>query len=512
MGNAAIDRVSALPQLERILNSEAFAGSERSRTLLRFLVEAAIEGRADSLKEYALGAEALGKGDSFDPRIDPIVRAEASRLRQRLERYYSVEGRSDSLVINLPKGTYAPIFETRRPEHHAEAQRVWPWKVATIALALALSLALWSPWRRSQYRQQAPVRLEVDLGAPDRFVGSEVGPDLAISPDGRWLVFVALDAQGTPHLFRHRLDPPETAEIPGTAGARVPFFSPDSRWIAFGADGKLKKTLIEGGAPITLCEAIGPLGGSWGEDGSIIAALQSSGPLWRVPSHGGTPTVLTDLGNTVLVSWPQILPGAKAVLFTSAGGVGANNFNVEVFSLANHQRMTLVPGGMYGRYIADGHLLYVNHGTLFAASFDVKNLQLLGAPMPVTDNLAYSTIFGYAQYDVSANGTLVYRRSSGDGSTMVQRLNSSGNAGGLITKAGLYAYPRFSPDGQRLAISMTEGQQQDLWVGEWQHNQFSRWTSEDRSYVAPVWSPDGKFLLVGAVPGGILARSRQQCR
>src|ERR1041385_8304999 len=142
MGNAAIDRVSALPQLERILNSEAFAGSERSRTLLRFLVEAAIEGRADSLKEYALGAEALGKGDSFDPRIDPIVRAEASRLRQRLERYYSVEGRSDSLVINLPKGTYAPIFETRRPEHHAEAQRVWPWKVATIALALALSLAL----------------------------------------------------------------------------------------------------------------------------------------------------------------------------------------------------------------------------------------------------------------------------------------------------------------------------------------------------------------------------------
>jgi serine/threonine-protein kinase len=494
-------RADVSAQLERIVASETFAGSERSRTLLRFLVAAVLDGRGEGLKEYAVGAEALGKGPSFDPRVDPIVRAEASRLRQRLEQYYAREGRTDSFVITLPKKGYVPAFDVRQPEPRSDGPAVWPWRVGTGVLAVALALAMWAPWRRTAPPPRVRVQLDADLGAPGRVVGSEVGPDVALSPDGRWLVFVALDTEGTAHLFKRRLDNADTTEIPGTAGARVPFFSPDSRWIAFGADGKLKKTLIDGGSPITLCDATGPLGGSWGEDGSIVAVLQSSGPLWTVSSEGRPPVVLASFGPSGLGAWPQILPAGNAVLFTSVSGAGEDNFSIQVMSMTNHQVTTVVPGGLYGRYVADGHLLYVNRGTLFAIGFDAKTLHVLGSPMPLIDDVAYSTIFGYAQYAVSANGTLVYRRSTGHGSAMLARLDRSGNADPLISKPRMYAYPRFSPNGQQLAVSVTEGQRQDLWIADVHRTQFKRWTFADRTYVAPVWSPDGRFLLAGTVTG-----------
>jgi serine/threonine-protein kinase len=105
MPSPAADREAILEQLGRVLSSQAFRGAERSRKLLSFVVERTADGQADAVKEYTLGTEVLGRSDSFDPRTDPIVRAEASRLRQRLELYYAAEGRSDSLVITLAKGS-----------------------------------------------------------------------------------------------------------------------------------------------------------------------------------------------------------------------------------------------------------------------------------------------------------------------------------------------------------------------------------------------------------------------
>ena len=99
--------------LERVLGSATFRGAERSSRLLRFIVEEALQGRADRLKDYTLGSEALGRGEQFDPRTDPIARVEASRLRSRLDVYYATDGLSDTVRISLPKGGYAPVFEVR---------------------------------------------------------------------------------------------------------------------------------------------------------------------------------------------------------------------------------------------------------------------------------------------------------------------------------------------------------------------------------------------------------------
>src|SRR5215216_1524792 len=126
MDESTVDRGAAESQLERVLSSPVFRRAERSSALLRFIVEQTLNGGADRLKEYTLGAEALGRGDSFDPRADPVVRAEASRLRGRLEQYYRTSGRDDGLVIALSKGSYVPRFVPNTVTIDAVAEKSAP--------------------------------------------------------------------------------------------------------------------------------------------------------------------------------------------------------------------------------------------------------------------------------------------------------------------------------------------------------------------------------------------------
>ena len=124
MTKAPHSREAILEQVKKITSSSLFEKAGRSRELLEYLVQEAVSGRADVLKEYTIGSEGLGKGDSFDPRTDTIVRAEASRLRSRLERYYAAEGKIDPLVIVLPKGSY--VLEFREPGRGEESAGIPP--------------------------------------------------------------------------------------------------------------------------------------------------------------------------------------------------------------------------------------------------------------------------------------------------------------------------------------------------------------------------------------------------
>ncbi len=212
-----------------------------------------------------------------------------------------------------------------------------PWAVAA-GLAVLLVVASWVAWRATQPVERPLVRLDVDLG-PDVSLGSPRGTDTILSPDGSRLVYVS---QG--RLFTRRLDQPTATELAGTQGAYAPFFSPDGQWVAFFSPGKLQKISVEGGSAITLCDAGNTGGGSWGEDGNIIAAFTNArGVLSRVPAAGGAPTPLTQLAQGETTHrWPQILPGGKAVLFTSSTSIGAfDGANIEVLSLADRQRKTL---------------------------------------------------------------------------------------------------------------------------------------------------------------------------
>jgi serine/threonine-protein kinase len=282
------------------------------------------------------------------------------------------------------------------------------WKVATAALVLTSAVALWSPWHRAvRPMEQASMRLDLDLG-PDVSFGSTTGPGVILSPDGKRLVFVSEGVDGTRRLFTRRLDEAKGVQMPGTDGAYAPFFSPDGLWVGFFAQGKLKKTRIDGGEPLNLCDAPAGRGASWGEDGNIVAALDQQAGLRQVPSQGGDAVALTELNLEVGETthrWPQVLPGGKAILFVASIAYGHyDDAGVAMVSLKNRQTKTLLAhAGMYPRYVPSGHLLYVTKGTLFAATFDLDSLEVRGAPTPLWE-VANNPNLGFGQLDFSRNG------------------------------------------------------------------------------------------------------------
>jgi Tol biopolymer transport system component len=396
--------------------------------------------------------------------------------------------------------TVVPLTTERATQAAPPSMSKLPWAAAT-GLAVVAVVALWVAWRATRRVEEILrplVRLNVDLGH-DVSLGSPAGADEVISPDGTRIVYVSQN-----RLSTRRLDLPNATELAGTQGASAPFFSPDGQWVAFFAPGKLQKVAVEGGSAMTLCDSTSTGGGSWGEDGTIIAALNLTVGLSRISSAGGPPTLVTDFQNGEITHrWPQILPGGKAVLFTANTGGGFDGANIEVMSLADHRRKSLVRGGTYGRYLPTGHLVYVNRGTLFVVPFDVDRLEVHGTPAPVLDQIGYSATYGSAQFDFSQTGTLIYRSAlEAGGLSIVAWLDGEGKAQPLSAKPGAYSNLGLSPDGRRLAVEVEEQSGTDLWVYDWQRDTMTRLTFTGK-VNHPVWSQDGEFIVFRAVGEGL---------
>ena len=192
------------------------------------------------------------------------------------------------------------------------------------------------------------------------------------------------------------------------------------------------------------------------------------------------------------------------MLFT-AGTVafGFDGANIEVMSLADHRRKTLVRGGTFGRYLPSGHLIYVNRGTLFAVPFDVERLEVRGTPAPLLDQVGYSSTYGSAQLDFSQTGTLIYRSGGmGGGLFTVQWLDAAGKTQPLLAKPDAYVRPSLSPDGSKLAISKS-----DIWVYDWQRDTMTRLTFGSTPSAYPIWSPDGRYVVFQTQGGMFWTRS-----
>lgn len=380
--------------------------------------------------------------------------------------------------------------------------------IAFGALALIAAIASWLAYRATRPTELKPlVRLDVDLGH-DVYLNALGGSDIILSSDGTRIAYLSQS-----HLFTRKLDQSAAAELAITPGATSPFFSPDGQWIGFVAGGKLRKISVEGGAEIVLCDAASSYtGADWGDDGNIIASLRVSGGLSQVPSTGGTPTPVTDLqGEERTHRWPQVLPGGKAVLFTAENStIGFDDANVEVVTLADHQRKTLQRGGTYGRYLVapggKGYLIYVNRGTLFAVPFDPEKLETSDSPRPVLQQVSYSAMFGSAKLSFSRTGTLVYRSRDIDASRVViQWVDAEGKTEPLLDKPGLFVNPHFSPDGDRLAVANDDAKS-GVWIYDIRRDTLSPLTGE-RNGTHPVWTPDGRYIVYQAPNGISFARS-----
>jgi len=380
--------------------------------------------------------------------------------------------------------------------------------IAVAVLAFVAAVTSWIAYRATRPAELKPlVRLDVDLGH-DVYLNALGGSDIILSPDGTRIAYLSRN-----HLFARKLDQPSATELPISAGATSPFFSPDGQWIGFVAAGKLRKISVEGGAEVVLCDGSSSYtGADWGEDGTIVASLRISSGLSRVPSAGGTPTPVTELvGEERTHRWPQILPGGKAILFTVENStVGFDDANIEVVSLTDHRRKTVQRGGTYGRYLAatggKGYLTYVNRGTLFAVPFDPEKLETFGSPVPVLQQVSYSAMFGSAKLSISRTGTLVYRSRDIDASRVViQWMDAEGKSQPLLDKPGLFVNPHFSPDGERLAVA-ADDTKFGVWVYDIRRDTLSPLTGE-RNGTNPVWTPDGRYIAYQAADGISCARS-----
>jgi DNA-binding winged helix-turn-helix (wHTH) protein/Tol biopolymer transport system component len=406
----------------------------------------------------------------------------------------------------------APRNESRsRQEEPAVSRRPLAFgpRVLVPALLAAIILIIWAGARYYRHGGQplvaAPLqplmRLDLDLGS-DVPPGPQSGANAILSPDGMRLVY-----RSHSELFMRRLDQAVATELPGTEGAQAPFFSPDGQWVAFSARGILNKVSVQGGPVIALCKDSLSGGGSWGDDGDIVFASEVF--LSRVPSMGGAPTRLTEMApGEISHRWPQILPGSKAVLFSAYTSMtGLDGATIEVQSLRDGGRKTLVRGGTWGRYLPSGHLVYINKGTLFAVPFDLDRLEVSGTATPVLDEVAYSAAWGSAQIDYSAAtsgpGTLVYRSSKqGEGLVTIQWLDDSGSTRTIIPVPGNYLSPAVSPDGGRVAL-ISEG---DIWVYELGRGSMTRLTFGG-GYRNPLWTADGRYIVFGAARGIFWARA-----
>jgi serine/threonine protein kinase len=387
---------------------------------------------------------------------------------------------------------------------------IWPvvaGVLAVIAIALAIVLVLRAP-KLPQPLQ--PMRLRAEIGADTSLYTNSAtnsGSAALLSPDGTRLAFLASGADQKSRIYVRSLDQLQATVLSGTENARDPFFSPNGQWVGFFADSKLKKISVQGGAAVTLCDVPDDRGGSWGDDGTIVFIPNNRAALSKVSSAGGTPQPLTTLNKQtgeITQRWPQMLPGSKAVLFTSSSrGNFYEDADIFVYSIASGQRKMVQRDGFYARYVASGQVVYMHEGTLFAVPFDLKRLEVTGQPAPILEGVLATPASGGAQFSFSDTGNLVYvaGRAAVPG-VSIYWMDRAGKFSPLRETPGGYYNPAFSPDGKRLALEIDDGKRRNIWVYEWERDAFTRLTFAGETNTNPVWTADGQRIVYSSTEGG----------
>jgi Tol biopolymer transport system component len=370
-------------------------------------------------------------------------------------------------------------------------RRALPLAAAAIIGSVVAGLAAWAVLANRDIRTSAPSRFALKLPDSEQLPAAQ-GTLVAISPDGRTLVYRSRRS-GVFRLYRRTLDQLDATPIGDTDAGEGPFFSPDSQWLGFAVGATLKKVPVAGGPAQTLAELpVNPRGGSWGPDGTIVVGLRESG-LMRVPAAGGKPVAIATASPGRQVWYPQVIPGGRAVLFTSSEN-SPDSGELEVLRLDTGERRTLLPGSA-GQVLPTGHLIFVRGGALWAAAFDSNQLQVIGTPAPVLEGIRVEG-GGAVQFSVADDGTLVYVP-GGTGTGAEFRLgwvDRQGHEERLDMPSRAYAYPRLSPDGTRVALDVRD-QEGDIWIWEFARRTLTRLTFDPSPDTYPAWTRDGRRLV-----------------
>jgi len=373
---------------------------------------------------------------------------------------------------------------TKLPPTKADRRAILPWAIAAALLITSAALALLYFWPRPTDKRAISFAIEI----PDK--ASDIG-DMAVSPDGRLIVFEA-SIDGKAVLFLRSLESIDLKRLPGTEDAYLPFWSPDSHYIGFFADNKLKKIDVNGSSTQTICDSGGSSGGTWNSEGVILFSSQGQ-PLRRVAAAGGAPTVALPLEpKAIQHDYPLFLPDGNHFLYCSwDGNPSSTDFYVGALDGTRRELFTV---NSNVSYTAPGYLLFARDNTLMAQAFDASKLALSGDPFPVLEHVAFDGGSSFSYFSVAASGTIVFRKST-DNARQLIWIDRSGKQIAAAGPPGSYNDIMLSPDGERAAMQKIDGANSDIWIMDLVRGVPLRFTFAETSEDNPSWSPDGKYLI-----------------
>jgi eukaryotic-like serine/threonine-protein kinase len=394
------------------------------------------------------------------------------------------------------------------------SRRALPW-VAAAAFAIAFVTMGWVHLHAGNARAETAELKRFEIPVPEKMTLGASG-SFALSPDGRQLAFAATGSDGVQRLWIRSLDSLKARPLPGSESPQFPpfFWSPDSRYIAFQAGGKLKKIDVSGGSVETLCDLSGGLavGGSWNRDGVIIFG-NSNGGIMRVSANGGSASALTTLDRSRKENvhfLPSFLPDGRHFIYLR-GSEKPENGGVYVGSLdakpEQQDSKRLVATSWGPAYVPSsdpsmGRLLFLRDGTLMAQPFDARRLELSGEPVTVADQVGAFLQGGF--FSASINDVLVYRTGGVGGSYQLAWFDRQGKVLGRVGEAGAYATLALSPDGKRAIVGRLDPQGQNvaLWLLDLSRGTSTRFTFGDSIALFGTWSPDSSRIIFASNPGG----------
>jgi len=374
------------------------------------------------------------------------------------------------------------------------------WAVAAAAI-VAAGLATFGYLRRAP-RAAARVGAFVLPAEKSELQLAEAGcGSLTVSPDGRLLTFAAKDADGKTSLWLRPTGELTARPIPGTQGATFPFWSPDSRFLAFFADGKLQKVDISGAPPLPVCDAPSGRSGAWNRDGVILFSPDTTTGLVRVPAAGGAPKPATTLDAARVETthrWATFLPDGRHFLYMAgahSAGTKSDSNAIYVGALDSNEKTLLLQARSNVVY-ASGYLLYVRERILLAQRFDPAARRLVGEAVPVAEGVQYDPAYFRGVFAASENGVLVYALGAmGSAATRLTWMDRAGKPlGEPLGEPAEYQGLSVSADGKRIAA----------WINDPTTGAGSIWLIDGRGVrtrltfgdlsESPVWSRDGSRI------------------
>ena len=377
------------------------------------------------------------------------------------------------------------------------AAKPWlPWAVAALAALIAVAAGVLALRNTARPAAALPVYAHL-LPPPGRQIVSTV-ETLSISPDGGLITF-RLD--GDDRLWLRPLGSNEARALDGTEHANLPFWSPDSHWIAFFADAKLKKVNVAGTPPMTVCDAPNGRSGAWNADDVILFSPSSLGPIHRVSANGGTSTAVTKLNpNETTHRWPVFLPDGRHFLYLAASHeeTGASEGSVNLGSIDDPALRKTVLRGRSNAYYANGHVLHEKNGHLLAHPFDARRRELTGEPVRIASNVDSDPTYFRAAFAVASDGAVVFHRAAGVEDVVIMRQKPTGELVDVMQPGLDVIQIRVAPDRRHAAVAAAEPAtgMNDLWLLDLEQKSKVRLTATPgESEWEPVWSPDGKRLV-----------------